>query len=77
MNSAIEDTEGAIDDLTAPALSAPDTVIASKPHRHLKLFFANAMPFADDRALVVMTQAEAWLDIAERNLLVENPNNDF
>lgn len=77
LSVAIEDTQDAIDDLTAPALSGTATANALQALRTLKLLFTNSLPFANQGSTTVMLQAAAWLDIAEHNLLTGNPNADF
>jgi hypothetical protein len=74
---AINDTDDAIRDLSAPNLSASATGTALIALRAAKEIFQDASPNATRRPTDAMNEALAQLDIAKTVLLPGNPNNDF
>lgn len=77
MNVAIRDTQDAIDDLSAPSLTAPATVNALSALRTVKQSLQLSLPFANNQPTVPMNQVVTWLQIAENDLVTSNPNQDF
>jgi hypothetical protein len=77
LDVAIRDTQDAIDDLSAPALSSQATANAVTALKTVKLTLQNSLPFASNEPPAPMIQAITWLGIAETDLLTSNPNNDF
>ena len=74
---ALADVEDAIRDLDAPALKAPATAGALVALRTVELTLQNSLPFAAEAPEAPLVQALTWLDIARRDLVPGNPNNDF
>jgi len=74
---AIADVQDAIDDLNVSTLAAPATAEAIRALRVVKLTLENSLPFANNQPVSPMIQAATWLDIAKRDLLPGNPNNEF
>jgi hypothetical protein len=74
---AQRDVADAIADLSVPSLSSPATANALVALRTVALILQNSEPYADQQPLTPMLQALTWLDIAKRDLVPGNPNNDF
>jgi cytochrome c peroxidase len=74
---AINDTDDAIRDLSAPNLSANASVTALIALRAAKESLQDALPNATRQPTDDMNEALAQLEIAKRVLLPGNPNNDF
>jgi hypothetical protein len=73
----IADTQDAIDDLGAPALTGKASADAREALFTVKQLLKNGLPFATQKPATLMTQIQTWLEIARTDLLPGNPQNDF